>query len=157
MGFSQGGNVVDTYLHYHEHSNIKKAVILTSYSLNDPERNIVDDVSVLNLIRINIYIFIIIEVIEINTDDYMSNMPYMREILNLLNYLKLNLFKKNYKSTLDTLDTLDTIDTLDTLDTCDTLYQIACCSKFRTSIIVAKLYELGKLDKLDYDTDINKY
>ena len=50
MGFSQGGNVVDTYLHYHEHSNIKKAVILSSYSLNDPDRNIVDDVSVLNII-----------------------------------------------------------------------------------------------------------
>lgn len=50
MGFSQGGNVVDTYLHYHDHPNIKKAVILSSYSLNDPNRNIVDDVSVLNLI-----------------------------------------------------------------------------------------------------------
>ena len=36
----------------------------------------------------------------------------------------------------------------------DTMYQIASCSKFITSIIVAKLYELGKLD---YDTDINKY
>ena len=38
--------------------------------------------------------------------------------------------------------------------TLDTMYQIASCSKFITSIIVAKLYELGKLD---YDTDINKY
>lgn len=36
----------------------------------------------------------------------------------------------------------------------DTMYQIASCSKFITSIVVAKLYELGKLD---YDTDINKY
>ena len=43
---------------------------------------------------------------------------------------------KNYKSTLDTM------------------YQIASCSKFITSLIVAKLYELGKID---YDTDINKY
>jgi CubicO group peptidase (beta-lactamase class C family) len=46
------------------------------------------------------------------------------------------IIKKNYKSTLDTM------------------YQIASCSKFITSIVVAKLYELGKLD---YDTDINKY
>jgi CubicO group peptidase (beta-lactamase class C family) len=38
--------------------------------------------------------------------------------------------------------------------TSDTMYQIASCSKLITSIIVAKLYELGKLD---YDTDINKY
>lgn len=44
--------------------------------------------------------------------------------------------KKNYKST------------------SNTMYQIASCSKFITSIIVAKLYELGKLD---YETDINKY
>jgi CubicO group peptidase (beta-lactamase class C family) len=34
------------------------------------------------------------------------------------------------------------------------MYQIASVSKFITSIVVAKLYELGKLD---YDTDINKY
>ena len=34
------------------------------------------------------------------------------------------------------------------------MYQIASCSKFITAIVVAKLYELGKLD---YDTDINKY
>jgi CubicO group peptidase (beta-lactamase class C family) len=46
------------------------------------------------------------------------------------------IIKKNYKST------------------SDTMYQIASCSKFITSIIVAKLYELGKLD---YDTDINNY
>lgn len=38
--------------------------------------------------------------------------------------------------------------------TSDTMYQIASCSKFITSLVVAKLYELGKLD---YDTDINKY
>jgi len=38
--------------------------------------------------------------------------------------------------------------------TSDTMYQIASCSKFITAIVVAKLYELGKLD---YDTDINKY
>jgi CubicO group peptidase (beta-lactamase class C family) len=36
----------------------------------------------------------------------------------------------------------------------DTMYQIASCSKFITSLVVAKLYELKKLD---YDTDINKY
>ena len=34
------------------------------------------------------------------------------------------------------------------------MYQIASCSKFITSLVVAKLYELKKLD---YDTDINKY
>ena len=33
----------------------------------------------------------------------------------------------------------------------NTMYQIASCSKFITSIVVGKLYELGKLD---YDTDI---
>jgi CubicO group peptidase (beta-lactamase class C family) len=38
--------------------------------------------------------------------------------------------------------------------TSDTMYQIGSCSKFITAILVAKLYELGKLD---YDTDINKY
>ena len=38
--------------------------------------------------------------------------------------------------------------------TSDTMYQIGSCSKFITAIVVAKLYELGKLD---YDTDINKY
>lgn len=36
----------------------------------------------------------------------------------------------------------------------DTMFQIASCSKFITSIVVAKLYELKILD---YDTDINKY
>jgi CubicO group peptidase (beta-lactamase class C family) len=46
------------------------------------------------------------------------------------------IIKKNYKST------------------SDTMYQIASCSKFITALVVAKLYEL---DKLDYDTDINKY
>ena len=34
------------------------------------------------------------------------------------------------------------------------MYQIASCSKFITSLMVAKLYELGKID---YDTDINIY
>jgi len=38
--------------------------------------------------------------------------------------------------------------------TLNTMYQIGSCSKFITSLVVAKLYELGKLD---YDTDINKY
>ena len=38
--------------------------------------------------------------------------------------------------------------------TINTMYQIASCSKFITALVVAKLYELGKLD---YDTDINKY
>lgn len=37
---------------------------------------------------------------------------------------------------------------------CDKLYQIGSCSKFITSILVGKLYELGKLD---YDDDINNY
>lgn len=44
--------------------------------------------------------------------------------------------KKNYKST------------------SNTMYQICSNSKFITSIVVAKLYELKKLD---YDTDVNKY
>lgn len=36
----------------------------------------------------------------------------------------------------------------------NTMYQIASCSKFITSLVIAKLYEL---EKLDYDTDINEY
>lgn len=46
------------------------------------------------------------------------------------------IIKKNYKST------------------SDTMFQIASCSKFITSLIVAKLYELNILD---YNVDINKY
>ena len=46
------------------------------------------------------------------------------------------IIKKNYKST------------------SNTMFQIASCSKFITSLIVAKLYELNILD---YDIDINKY
>ena len=46
------------------------------------------------------------------------------------------IIKKNYKST------------------SDTMYQIASCSKFITALVVAKLYELGKIN---YDTDINIY
>ena len=46
------------------------------------------------------------------------------------------------------------ISTKNVNSTSDTMYQIASCSKFITAIVVAKLYELGKLD---YDTDINKY
>lgn len=38
--------------------------------------------------------------------------------------------------------------------TSDTMYRIASCSKFITSLVVAKLYEMNKLD---YDTDINTY
>jgi len=46
------------------------------------------------------------------------------------------IIKKNYKSS------------------SNTMYQVGSCSKFITALVVAKLYELGKLD---YDTDINKY
>jgi CubicO group peptidase (beta-lactamase class C family) len=53
-----------------------------------------------------------------------------------ITYTNGKITQKNYKST------------------CDTMYQIASCSKFITSLIVAKLYELNKLD---YDSDINKY
>jgi CubicO group peptidase (beta-lactamase class C family) len=38
--------------------------------------------------------------------------------------------------------------------TINTMYQVGSCSKFITALVVAKLYELGKLD---YDVDINKY
>jgi len=50
MGFSQGGNVVDCYLKYYVHTQIKKAVILSSYSLVNENEPIIDDVSVLNVI-----------------------------------------------------------------------------------------------------------
>jgi CubicO group peptidase (beta-lactamase class C family) len=53
-----------------------------------------------------------------------------------ISYINGKIKKKHYKSTLNTM------------------YQIASCSKFITSLVVAKLYELGKLD---YNTDINKY
>ena len=33
----------------------------------------------------------------------------------------------------------------------NTVYQIASCSKFITSIVVGKLYELGKLEDKDKD------
>lgn len=50
MGFSQGGNVVDCYLKYREHPQIKKAVIMSSYSLiNDSEPSVLD-VKVLNVV-----------------------------------------------------------------------------------------------------------
>jgi predicted esterase len=50
MGFSQGGNVVDCYLKYREHPQIKKAIILSSYSLvNDSEPSVLD-VKVLNVV-----------------------------------------------------------------------------------------------------------
>lgn len=42
LGFSQGANVVDTYLSHRDHSRIKCAVIMSSYSLVDPEREEVD-------------------------------------------------------------------------------------------------------------------
>jgi predicted esterase len=38
LGFSQGANVVDTFLQYREHPNIKCAVIMSGYSLVDPNR-----------------------------------------------------------------------------------------------------------------------
>lgn len=41
VGFSQGGNVVDTYL-VNRPNNIKCAVIFSGYNLVDPERKIID-------------------------------------------------------------------------------------------------------------------
>ena len=49
LGFSQGGNVVDTYLGYHPDDRIKCALILSSYSLVDPNRK-VSDVPIMNII-----------------------------------------------------------------------------------------------------------
>jgi hypothetical protein len=34
--------------------------------------------------------------------------------------------------------------------TSNTMYQIASCSKFITSLVVAKLYELGKIDYVSF-------
>jgi len=39
LGFSQGGNVVDTYLAYRNNPNIKCAVIMSSYALVDEDRS----------------------------------------------------------------------------------------------------------------------
>ena len=49
LGFSQGGNVVDTFLQHRPHQQIKKAIIMSSYSLNEVVKNKVDDVEVLNV------------------------------------------------------------------------------------------------------------
>ena len=49
FGFSQGGNVVDTFLQHRPHQQIKKAIILSSYSLNESVKKIIDDVEVLNI------------------------------------------------------------------------------------------------------------
>lgn len=50
LGFSQGGNVVDTFIQHREHSQIKRAIIMSSYSLNEPTRKTIDDVEILNVI-----------------------------------------------------------------------------------------------------------
>lgn len=50
LGFSQGGNVVDTFLQHRNHSMIVRAIIMSSYSLNEPDRKIVEDVEVLNVV-----------------------------------------------------------------------------------------------------------
>lgn len=42
LGFSQGANVVDTYLAYRDSANIKCAVLLSGYSLVDANRQPVD-------------------------------------------------------------------------------------------------------------------
>lgn len=39
FGFSQGGNVIDTFLTYRGHSNLKCAVILSGYNLVNSERD----------------------------------------------------------------------------------------------------------------------
>lgn len=42
LGFSQGANVVDTFLSHRDHPTIKCAVIMSGYSLIDPNRNDID-------------------------------------------------------------------------------------------------------------------
>lgn len=41
VGFSQGGNVVDTYLATHEDTRIKRAIIFSGYELNNKDRQTV--------------------------------------------------------------------------------------------------------------------
>ena len=50
LGFSQGANVVDTFLAYRGHDNIKCAVIMSGYSLVDPNRKADIDVPVIGVI-----------------------------------------------------------------------------------------------------------
>lgn len=50
LGFSQGGNVVDTFLQYRPHASIRCAVILSGYSLVDAARKTIDGVSLLNIV-----------------------------------------------------------------------------------------------------------
>ncbi len=50
LGFSQGANVVDTYLSHREHAGIKCAVIMSGYSLVDPGRKDKVDVPVLGVV-----------------------------------------------------------------------------------------------------------
>ena len=42
LGFSQGANVVDTFLSHRDHPNIKRCVLLSGYSLIDENRKPVD-------------------------------------------------------------------------------------------------------------------
>lgn len=56
-----------------------------------------------------------------------------------------NITNKHY----DLINNIDISTNMDSV-----MFQIASCSKFVTSILVARMFELGKLD---YDTDINKY
>lgn len=49
LGFSQGGNVVDTYLRYRGNKKIKCAVIFSGYSLADSDNNYISDVPLLNI------------------------------------------------------------------------------------------------------------
>ena len=42
LGFSQGANVVDTYLSHRNHLTVKCAVLFSGYALVDPERQPVD-------------------------------------------------------------------------------------------------------------------
>lgn len=49
LGFSQGGNVADTYVTYHENNPIEKLVVFSGYSLVDDKRKDNEKVSIINV------------------------------------------------------------------------------------------------------------
>ena len=50
LGFSQGANVVDTYLAHKEDNRVKRAVIMSGYSFVDPNRKQEIDVPVISVV-----------------------------------------------------------------------------------------------------------
>lgn len=90
LGFSQGGNVIDTYL-THVENNIKCAVIFSGYNLIDPNRNLKCETHVMNVCSdidtiVPIKFMPIYKNMEIKYHNkghkLPTSKPYIREIIN---------------------------------------------------------------------------